>query len=111
MDLSFYDIIKGPVITEKAYKLNKTLQKLVLAVHPKANKPLIAEALEKLFDVKTKSVRIVVRKPKNRRAGRKIIKGVLKKTAIVTLQKGYSVDILNQVNLITQQKPAQSSAE
>lgn len=46
MDLTIYDIILGPVISDKAYDLNKNLKKLVLNVHPQANKPLIAEAIK-----------------------------------------------------------------
>jgi len=49
MDLSLYDIIKGPKISEKAYGMNQKEGKLVLEVHPKANKPLIAQALKKTF--------------------------------------------------------------
>ena len=62
MDLSIYDIIQGPVVTDKAFRLNQKFKKLVLRVHPQANKPMVAEALEKLFDVKVDNVRIIVRK-------------------------------------------------
>ena len=34
MDLSIYDIIIGPVISDKAYKLNQRFKKLALKVHP-----------------------------------------------------------------------------
>jgi large subunit ribosomal protein L23 len=96
MDLSIYDIILGPVITEKAYELNKQLKKLVLRVHPQANKPLVKEALEKLFDVRVKNVNISVRKGKNRSVGRRSIQGSMIKKAIVTLAEGYSLDLLDQ---------------
>ncbi len=49
MDLTIYDIIKGPRITEKAYSLNKNLKKLVLEVHPDANKPLDCRSIKKAF--------------------------------------------------------------
>ena len=39
MELSIYQIIQGPVVSDKAYKLNKKLNKLVIKVHPQANKP------------------------------------------------------------------------
>ncbi len=38
LNLSIYDIIKGPVVSEKATLLNQKLKKLVLTVHPQANK-------------------------------------------------------------------------
>jgi large subunit ribosomal protein L23 len=98
MDLTIYDIVRGPVITDKAYKLNSKLNQLVILVHPHANKVLVREALEKLFDVKVECVRIIVRKGK-RRVGsnkRQIVTGALQKKAIVTLKEGYSIDALGQ---------------
>lgn len=96
MDLSIYDIIIGPVISDKAYKLNKLYKKLALKVHPKANKPMVKEALERLFSVKVDKVSIVVRKGKNKRVRGKAITGALSKKAIVTLADGYSLDLLDQ---------------
>ena len=94
MDLTIYDIIKGPRITPKATHLNKISKQLVVNVHPQANKPMIAEALKKLFDVKVEKIRIIVSKGKRRRSGRHIVVGVLKKKATVTLKEGYSMDIM-----------------
>ncbi len=96
MDLSIYDIIQKPVISEKAYRLNKDLKKLVLRVHPHANKPLIKEALKKLFNVEVTSICILVRKGKNRRVGRRAIQGSDAKKAIVTLAEGYSINLFDQ---------------
>lgn len=96
MDLSIYDIIQGPIITEKAYHLNQLLKKLVLKVHPAANKSLVKEALEKLFDVRVDKVNILVRKGKNRKVGRRSVQGSKVKKAIVTLKEGYSLDLLDQ---------------
>ncbi|HZW61734.1 MAG TPA: 50S ribosomal protein L23 [Candidatus Babeliales bacterium] len=96
MDLSIYNVIVGPVITDKAYKLNRDLKKLVLWVHPAANKPLVKEAFKKLFNVEVDNVRILVRDGKVRRVGRRIVKGITKKKAIVTLAEGYSLDLFDQ---------------
>lgn len=98
MDLTVYDIILGPVITEKAYQLNRDLKQLVLKVHPHANKPLVKEALEKLFDVKVKAVNISIRKGKNRKVGKskRTTQGSSTKIAFVTLAEGYSLDLLDQ---------------
>lgn len=96
MDLNIYQIIIGPIISDKAYKLNKQFNKLVLQVHPKANKPLIEEALEKLFNVKVEKIAIVVRKGKNRKVQRHVTTGSLTKKAIITLAEGYSLDLLDQ---------------
>jgi len=97
MDLTIYEIIQGPVITEKAYDLNKRLKKLVVKVHPHANKALVKKALETLFDVKVSDVNIAVRKGKYRNVGRrKNIQGSLIKKAYVTLKEGYTLDLLDQ---------------
>lgn len=96
MDLTIYDIIRGAVITDKAYKLNKKLQKIVLKVHPHANKSLIKEAMKKLFNVEVRDVRVVVRKGKQRKVQRRVIYGPLAKKAIVTLKEGYTLDLFDQ---------------
>ncbi len=93
MDLTIYDIIIKPRVTTKAYYLNQAKQ-LVLEIHPEANKPLVAQALKKLFNVEADKVRIVVSKGKFRRAGRHIVQGKMTKKAIVTLKEGYSIDLM-----------------
>jgi len=106
MDLTIYDIIKGPVLSEQAYRLNKFFDKLVLRVHPAANKPLIKEALEKLFNIKVDAVRIVVRKGKARRSGRmkRVVHSPLQKKAIVTLKEGYTLDLFDQAGMAKAEK-------
>lgn len=96
MDLSIYDVIIGPVISEKAYKLNKLFKKLKLKVHPQANKPMVKEAIEKLFNVKVDAVNIMIRKGKNKRVRGRATTGKLIKKAIVTLAEGYSLDFIDQ---------------
>lgn len=95
MDLSIYNIIKGPKITEKAAKMNQELKQLVLEVHPEANKKLIGEALKKLFNVKVEKIGIVVRQGKKRRVGKHVTFGKSRKKAIITLKEGYSVDLMS----------------
>ena len=96
MDLTIYDVIQGPVVTDKAYKLNQSLKKLVLQIHPKANKSQIKEALHRLFDVKIATIGIVVRKAKRKRIGKREVYDTQKKIAVVTLAEGYSLDLFDQ---------------
>lgn len=96
MHLTVYDIIKGPVITDKAYKMNHLLKQLVIEVHVQANKPLVREALEKLFNVKVEKIRMSIRKPKKRSINRYPVKGRTVKKAIITLKEGYAIDALGQ---------------
>lgn len=98
MELSIYDIIQGPVVSDKAYKLNQSFKKLVLHVHQEANKPLVSEAIEKLFDVKVASVRILVRKGKRRMSrAKRVVQDKCTKRAIVTLKAGYDVNLFGDI--------------
>lgn len=96
MQLTIYDIIKGPVVTDKAYKMNRLLNQLVIRVHVQANKPMICEAIEKLFNVKIEKVRVIIRKPKKRSINRYPIKVRTTKKAIITLKEGYSIEAFGQ---------------
>ena len=60
IDPRHYDVIVAPVITEKA-TLASEHNKVLFKVSAKATKPQIKEAVEKLFDVKVKSVNTLVR--------------------------------------------------
>ena len=64
----------------------------MLEVHPKANKPQIAQALKKLFNVDAKKVRVSIVKGKARRAGRRTVVGKKRKKALITLKEGQSMD-------------------
>lgn len=98
MELTIYDIIQGPVVSDKAYKQNQALQKLVLEVHMQANKPLVQEAIEKLFGVKVEKVAIMIRKGKRRMTKARIITtDKTRKRAIVTLKEGYNINLFGDV--------------
>ncbi len=96
MDLTIYDIIKGPVVTDKAFRSNRDLKKLVLKVHPQATKPMIKNALEKLFNVKVDKVHTIRRKGKLRMVNRRAVVGPVTKKAIITLVEGQSLDLFDQ---------------
>ena len=87
-----YDVILSPVITEKATLASEKNQ-VLFRVRKSATKPQIKEAVEKLFNVKVKSVNTLVRKGKTRMF--KGTKGELSdvKKAIVTLQEGHRIDV------------------
>ncbi|GGF63589.1 50S ribosomal protein L23 [Azorhizobium oxalatiphilum] len=87
-----YDVIRSPVITEKATAQSEE-NKVVFNVASTATKPQIKEAVEKLFDVKVKSVNTLVRKGKVKIfRGRKGVQSDVKK-AVVTLEEGQRIDI------------------
>jgi large subunit ribosomal protein L23 len=106
LNLSIFDIIRGPVVSEKATELNQKLKKLVLTVHPQANKTQIKEALQRIFSVKVEKVNTLRRKGKVRRMRRIFVQGSTTKRVIVTLKEGYSIDLFDQSN-----KPVGSSVK
>jgi len=83
-----YKIIIKPVITEKSTWLKDKNRDICFEVAPEANKIEIKEAVEKLFDVKVESVRIVKKKGKVRRVGRNTGKTKDWKKAYVKLKPG-----------------------
>ena len=91
-DPRHYDIIVAPLITEKATNASEH-NKVVFKVAMHATKPQIKEAVEKLFDVKVKSVNTLVRKGKHKAfRGRLGTQSDVKK-AIVTLEEGHRIDV------------------
>ncbi len=91
-DPRHYDIIRSPVITEKATFASERNQVMFrVALH--ATKPQIKEAVEKLFDVKVKQVNTLIRKGKVRtfRGTRGQLSDV--KKAVVTLEEGHRIDV------------------
>lgn len=93
MELSIYDVIKRIVITEKTTDLFKKFGKLTLEVNVNTNKIMIRQAVEKVWDVKVKNVRIVTCPGKTKSFGRREFKSSDKKKAIVTLKEGYKIDL------------------
>ena len=96
LNLNIHEIIRGPVVSEKATLLNQKLNKLVLTVHPQANKMQIKEALQRLFNVKVDKVNTLNRVGKSYRVRRTIREGSTTKRVFVTLKEGYSIDIFGQ---------------
>lgn len=87
-----YRIIIKPIVTEKATRLSE-YNKVVFSVSLSCNKIEIKKAIEKIFSVKVKSVNIVKISGKLKR-----FKGIMGKRndikkAIVTLEKGNTIDL------------------
>tara|TARA_B100000427_G_C15345719_1_gene523219 strand:+ start:428 stop:757 length:330 start_codon:yes stop_codon:yes gene_type:complete len=87
-----YRIILKPIVTEKATRLSEH-NKVVFSVLQGSNKIEIKNAIEKLFSVKVKTVNTI-----NIKGKRKRLKGIMGKRndikkAIVTLEKGNSIDL------------------
>ena len=87
-------IIKKPLVTEKGALLKESGNMYVFAVDIDANKIEIRTAVEKMFNVKVKSVNTVIMHGKKRRLGRRIgVKSDWKK-AYVLLGKDQKITTL-----------------
>lgn len=93
-----WDILKSPVITEKAViakdeAINDGLaQVLTFRVNPAASKQEIKGAVEEIFNVKVTAVRTVNYQGKMKRRGRHEGRRPSWKKAFVTLEKGANVE-------------------
>jgi len=89
---AMYDIVRRPVITEKATRQSEH-NVVVFEVPLKASKPEIKVAIETLFSVKVKGVNTLVVGGKTKRfRGRPGTRSDWKK-ALVTLAEGHSIDV------------------
>lgn len=115
MKLTRYDVIKGPIISDKAYKLNRSKNQLVLRVHTEANKPMIKDAIEQLFNVKVDEIRTLIRKKSKKGAAQKRYNASPKikreKVAYVTLAEGYSLNLFDQTSLRQAEESKSTKAE
>jgi large subunit ribosomal protein L23 len=91
-DPRHYDVLIAPVITEKATNASEQ-NKVVFKVARTATKPQIKDAVEKLFDVKVKSINTLIRKGKVKAFKNRLGEQQSTKRAIVTLEEGHRIDV------------------
>jgi len=91
-DPRHYDVIIAPVITEKA-TIASEHNKVVFKVRRDATKPQIKDAVEKLFDVKVKSINTLIRPGKKKAFKQRLGQQSDTKRAIVTLEEGHRIDV------------------
>ena len=86
--MNIHEVIRGPLITEKAALLKDDNRTVCFEVAVNANKTEIRTAVEKLFGVKVASVRTMRMNGKVKRYGRFEGKRSDWKKAFVTLREG-----------------------
>ena len=86
-----YDIIKAPVVTEKATMISQFNQ-YVFETAQDANKIEIKEAIEKIFKVKVDAVNTQNRKGKEKRFRGRLGQRSDRKFATITLAEGHTID-------------------
>ena len=92
-----YQILKGPVDTEKNNIQKEQDNRVTFEVDPSANRVEIGKAVEKIFNVKVKEVRTMNVKGKIKRRGRIIGKRKDWKKATVTLMPGQRINFFEGV--------------
>ena len=89
-----HDLIETILLTEKATRLTESQSTYVFRVRPRATKPQIKEAVERVFNVKVSKIRTanVAGKPKRfmRSEGRRSSY----KKAYVTLAEGQTINVV-----------------
>ena len=96
--LHVYDIIRRPVITEKSSLMAELDNKYVFEVAGKANKIQIKEAIEVIFELEGKVVKVntmIMAAKRGRRGRNSYIRSRQWKKAVVTLEEGVSIELFN----------------
>jgi large subunit ribosomal protein L23 len=91
---TLYEVIKRPIISEKALALAEVGNRYVFEVAMQANKHQVREAVAKLFKVDVKDVRTLVVHGKVKRFAKGSVRRANWKKAIVTLAEGQKLDLL-----------------
>lgn len=87
MILDYRNVIISPLITEKSTDMKDKLHSLCFKVHRHSNKILVKEAVEKLFNTKVESVKLMNYYGKEKRYGRFTGRRSQWKKAYVKLKK------------------------
>lgn len=93
---SINDVIRRPVITEKAALLQQYQNAHVFEVDRHATKLQIRQAVEEMFKVKVSSVKTMVMPRKWKRYGRQVGQKHPWKKALVTLAEGQTLEVIEQ---------------
>ena len=89
-----YEVIRRPLITEKSNYQNSKLHQYVFEVVSDANKALVKEAIEKMFEVtvlRVNMVNVTAKHARSLRTRRTISRRPAYKKAIVTLAAGDTI--------------------
>ncbi|MBN2208617.1 MAG: 50S ribosomal protein L23 [Candidatus Coatesbacteria bacterium] len=92
-----FEILRSPVLSEKATVLKDEHNKVVLKVGLSATKPQIKRAVEAAFKVKVLKVNVISKKSKARRLGRFVGKTSAWRKAVVTLPKDARVEYFENI--------------
>ncbi len=89
----FDQIVKRPLVTEKAVLAKENLGRYSFEVSLDASKPAIREAIQSFFKVNVTEVRTQIVRGKTRRMGRHMGRRPNWKKAVVTLGQGQKIEM------------------
>lgn len=95
MDL--YQVIKRPLVTEKAMAQTGSAPQYAFVVERDADKAAIRNAVEKLFKVHVTGINTAIVRGKEKRVGRSSGRKPNWKKAIVTLKEGEKIELFEGV--------------
>jgi large subunit ribosomal protein L23 len=90
-------ILARALISEKGTQLREKSNQYVFRVAPDANKIDIKRAVESIFSVRVTEVRTMVFQGKKKRVGFHIGRRASWKKAVVTLAKGQTIEMFEQI--------------
>ena len=91
------EVLVKPLITEKASFASEKYNRYGFVVNTKANKNQIKEAVEKLYDVKVKSVKTNITPGKLKRVGMRLSRTGKIKKAYVQIAEGQRIEFFKGV--------------
>jgi large subunit ribosomal protein L23 len=90
-------VLVRPLMTEKSMQQKEELHTVTFEVAPDANKVEIRQAVEKVFNVKVAAVRTASHEGKWKRMGKFEGRRRSWKKAVVTLQPGHKIELVEGV--------------
>lgn len=91
-----FHVVLAPHVSEKGTRVADKHRQIVLRVRRDATKPLIRQAVEKMFNVQVESVTVANVKGKRKQTGRMNGRRSDWKKAYVRLKEGQDIDFLGQ---------------
>jgi large subunit ribosomal protein L23 len=97
---TIYDVLRRPLVTEKSNFQNSKLHQYVFEVAEDANKNMVKDAVETLFDVdvlRVNVIRVPAKRTRRAKSRRLMVRRSGYKKAIVTLVAGDTIDVFEGV--------------
>lgn len=92
MNANLYQVILAPHVSEKSTRVAEKSSQIVFRVRPDASKPVIKQAVEKMFNVQVESITVTNVKGKEKKFGKTPGRRQDWKKAYVRLKPGQDIN-------------------